>query len=125
LPTDIKKAAIALVISCISSLVAVYFDGLEFEEIGYSDPFILGINAIWTLVIAWIIWDLFRGKDIKNTLIIVGAIMLASVGWDVYEFGFGFGVAQQLYVLELAMFITAYIFVTSKVSKSWLMEKSL
>lgn len=89
MPTDIKKAAIALIISCISTLLAVYFDGLAVEEISFHDPFILGFNIIWTLIIAWIIWDLSRGKNIKPTLIVVGIIMLASLAWDIAEFGFG------------------------------------
>jgi hypothetical protein len=42
LPTDIKRAAIALIISCIATLLAVYFDGLDFEDIGFHDPFTLG-----------------------------------------------------------------------------------
>ncbi|TQV65698.1 hypothetical protein FKG94_28270 [Exilibacterium tricleocarpae] len=123
MPSDIKKAAIALVISCISTLMAVYFDGLEFEEISFSDPFTLGINVIWTFIIAWIIWDLFRGEDIKLTLILVGAIMLASVAWDISEFGLG--IAQLFDVLELVMFVVAYLLVSSKESKSWYLEKSL
>ena len=123
MPSDIKKAAMALVISCVSTLIAVYFDGLDFEEISFSDPFTLGINIVWALIIAWIVWDLFRGKDIKLTLIIVGAIMLASVVWDIFEFGFG--MAQLFYVLELFMFVVAYFFVSTKESKSWYSAKSL
>lgn len=123
MPSDIKKSALALAISCFSTLIAVYFDGLEFEEISFKDPFTLGINVIWALIIAWIIWDLFRGKDIKLTLILVGAIMLASVVWDISEFGFG--MAQIFYVLELAMFVVAYLFVGSEESKAWCLEKSL
>ncbi len=117
MPSDIKKAAMALVISCVSTLIAVYFDGLDFKEISFSDPFTLGINIVWALIIAWIIWDLFKGKDIKLTLILVGAIMLASVLWDIFEFGFG--MAQLFYVLELLMFVAAYFFVSTKESKSW------
>jgi len=113
----------ALVISCVSTLIAVYFDGLDFEEISFSDPFTLGINIVWALIIAWIVWDLFRGKDIKLTLIIVGAIMLASVVWDIFEFGFG--MAQLFYVLELFMFVVAYFLVSTKESKSWYSAKSL
>ena len=123
MPSDIKKAAIALIISCVSTLVAVYFDGLEIEELSFTDPFTLGINIIWTLIIAWVIWDLLKGKDIKLTLVFVGAIMLASLIWDISEFGFG--MAQFFYVLELLMFIAAYFFVNSKESKSWYLEKNL
>lgn len=121
MPTDIKKAAIALIISCISTLLAVYFDGLDVEEISFHDPFILGFNIIWTLIIAWIIWDLSRGKNIKPTLIVVGIIMLASLAWDIAEFGFGF--AQFFYVLELLMFVAAFFLVSTKESKAWYLAK--
>lgn len=117
MPSDIKKAAIALIISCVSTLIAVYFDGLEFEEISYSDPFTLGINIVWTLIIAWIIWDLFKRKDIKLTLVLVGAIMLASLAYDIIEFGFG--IAQIFYAVELLMFVFAYFLVRSEKSREW------
>jgi len=123
LPSDIKKAAIALVISCVSTLIAVYFDGLNFEDISFTNPFTLGINIIWVLIIAWVIWDLLQGKDIELTLVLVGAITLASLIWDIS--GFGFGMAQLFYLLELLMYIAAYFFVNSKESKSWYLEKSL
>lgn len=123
MPSDIKKAAIALVISCVSTLIAVYFDGLNFEDISFTNPFTLGINIIWVLIIAWVIWDLLQGKDIELTLVLVGAITLASLIWDIS--GFGFGMAQLFYLLELLMYIAAYFFVNSKESKSWYLEKSL
>ncbi|HEY3487866.1 MAG TPA: hypothetical protein VGL10_07360, partial [Gammaproteobacteria bacterium] len=116
MPSDIKKAAIALIISCLSTLIAVYFDGLKFEELGYGDLFTLGINIVWTLVIAWIIWDLTHGKDIKLTLVVVGAIMLASLTCDFIEYRFG--MAQFFYTIELLMFVVAYFLVGSKESKA-------
>ena len=123
MPSDIKRAAIALVISCFSTLIAVYFDGLSFEEISFKDPFTLGINILWTFIIAWIIWDLLKGKDIKLTLVIVGTIMLFSLAWDISEFGFG--MAQLFYVLELLMFVAAYFLVSTKESKLWYSAKRL
>ena len=123
MPSDIKKAAIALIISCISTLIAVYFDGIEYEEISYSDPFTLGINIVWTLIIAWIIWDLLKGKDIKLTLILVGAIMLASLSYEWFEYGFG--IAQIFYAVELLMFVFAYFLVKSKESRAWYSENNL
>ena len=123
MPSNIKKAAIALALSCISTLIAVYFDGLELEEISFSDPFTLGINVIWALVIVWIIWDLVRGKDIKKTLVLVGAIMLASLVWDIIEFGLG--LSQIFYVIELLMFVAAYLLVKSKESIEWYSTKNL
>ncbi len=122
MPFDIKKAVFALIISCASTLLAVYFDGLEMEEIGFGNPLIFGMNLIWALVIAWVIRDLLKGKDIKLTLIGVGAVMLASIVWDSYEYGFG--KPQVFYVLELAMFVAAYIFVSSEESKNWRARKA-
>ena len=122
-PTDIKKAALALIISCISFLIAVYFDGLEFKEMGFNDSFTIGVNIIWALVIAWIIWDLYKGKDIKLTLVIVGAIMSASLTYDFFEYGFG--VAQAFYSVELLMFVYAYILVRSENSRAWYSENNL
>lgn len=123
MPSDIKKAAIALMISCISTLIAVYFDGLKFEEISYSDPFTFGINIVWTLIIAWIIWDLFKGKDIKLTLVLVGAIMLASLVFDFVVLGFG--IAQVFYSVELLMFVCAYFLVRTEESRAWYSAKNL
>lgn len=123
MPLDIKKAAIALIISCVSTLIAVYFDGLEFEELSYSDPFTFGINSVWALVIAWIVWDLIKGKDIKLTLVLLGVIMFAALIWDFIEFGFS--VALIFHVVELLMFILAYVLVKSEESKVWYLEKDL
>ncbi len=117
MPSDIKKSAVVLVISCISTLLAVYFDGFEFPEVSYSNPLIFGMNLIWALIIVWIIWDLLKGKDIKLTLIFVGVIMLFSLVWDFFEFGFG--IAQGFYVVELLMFVIAYFLVNSKESRAW------
>ena len=123
LPSDIKKAAIALVVSCISTLIAVYFEGLEFDEISFSNPVTLGFNITWTLIVGWIIWDLFKGKDIKLTLVLVGVIMLAALIWDFIEFGFA--AAQVFYTVELLMFVLAYFLVKSEQSKAWYSAKSL
>ncbi|QTN30119.1 hypothetical protein HZ993_10115 [Rhodoferax sp. AJA081-3] len=121
MPFDIKKAVIALVISCVSTLLAVYFDGHAIQEISFDNPLILGTNLIWALVVAWIIWDLTKGKNIKPTLMLVGAVLLAFVGWEVFEYGFG--VPQMLYALELAMFGAAYFFVSTEESLSWCKRK--
>lgn len=121
MPFDIKKAVIALVISCVSTLLAVYFDGLEIREISFDNPLILGTNLIWALVVAWIIWDLIHGKNIKPTLILVGAVLLAFTAWEMVEYGFG--VPQLFYALELSMFGAAYFFVSTEQSKSWRLKK--
>ena len=104
-------------------MIAVYFDGLEFEELSYSDPLTFGVNAFWAIVIAWIIRDLIKGKDMKLTLLVVAAIMLAGLIWDFIQFGFS--VAQIFYAVELLMFILAYFLVQSEESKAWYSAKTL
>jgi len=121
LPLSIKVAAVALALSCISTLVAVYFDGLEYEELSFSDPLTFGMNAVWSLIIVWIIWDLLKGKGIKKTLLYVGFVILVFLAWDFVEFGFG--VAQIFYGIELLMFIVAYFAVNSKGSEEWYESK--
>ncbi|MES2820212.1 MAG: hypothetical protein V4812_14640 [Pseudomonadota bacterium] len=117
MPSDIKKAALALMLSCVSTLIAVYFEGLEYGEISLGDPLILGVNIAWICVVAWIIRDLLRANDIKATLILVGVILIVFLAWDLVEYGFG--VPHLFYAFELAMFIVAYCFVSSKESKAW------
>lgn len=111
MPVNIKKASVALIISLIASLAAVYIDGLEYEGLGFDDPIIFSVNVVWALVIVWVVWDLLRGKDIKWTLVLVGLVMLFSLIWDIVDFGFG--LAQSFYALELIMFMVAYFFVQS------------
>ena len=122
MPSDIKKAAIALVISLISTLIAVYFDGLKYEELAINDPWIIGTNFVWALMVAWIIWDLMRGKGIKLTLILVGIIMIAALVWDF--FALGFNLSQVFYAIEILMFALAYYLVTTPQSKAWFVSKS-
>lgn len=106
--TNTQKAGLALVFSCMTTLIAVYLDSREFDNIGFDNPWILSSNMLWVLVVCWLIWDLFKGKNIQLSLILVGAIMLASLAWDSYQFGFG--LAQLFYAIELLMFACAYWF---------------
>lgn len=106
--TNTQKASLALTFSCIATLIAVYLDSREFNNIGFDNPWIFSTNMLWVLVVCWLIWDLFKGKNIQLSLILVSAIMLASLIWDSYQFGFG--LAQGFYVVELLMFACAYWF---------------
>jgi hypothetical protein len=121
-PIDIKRAVIALILSCISTLVGVYFDGLELEEIGYKNPVILGINFVWMIVIAWLVWDVTKKRsDIRLTIILVGIIMAGSLISNRIQYGFN--TAQFFYAIELVMFsIALYLFNTDS-SKSWYIQQ--
>jgi hypothetical protein len=123
LPSSIQKAAIALVLSCVSTLLGVYFDGIEIDGLGFNDPLILGTNIIWALVVAWMIVDLlYRRKDIRLTILFVGVVILAFLVWDLVDFGFG--LAQLFYAFELAMFVLAFVFLRTDASRTWYATKS-
>ena len=121
-PPSIKSAAIALIISLIAALTGAYFDGIEVEELGFDDPITVGINFIWAMVIAWIIWDLYRARSIKWTLILVGALLLSSLIWNYIEFEASY--SQLFYLIEFIMFIIAYGFTNTKASKDWFNTKN-
>ena len=122
IPTSIKSAAIALIISLIAAaLTGAYFDGIEVEELGFDDPITVGLNFVWAIVIIWIIGDLYRARSIKWTLILVGAILLASLIWNYIEFEASY--SQLFYLIEFLMFIIAYGFTSTKASKDWFNTK--
>lgn len=121
MPKDIKIAVFALIISLSSTLIATFFEGLKFEEISFSDPVILSTNILWAAVIAWMVWDLYQGKSIKWSLILVGLIMILFLIWDVIDYGFG--LPQSFYTLEIIMFVVAYIYTQSTESKKWFEKK--
>ena len=108
---------IVLVLSLVSALIGAYFDGIEVDELGFDDPITLVLNFIWAVMIAWIIWDLYRARSIKWTLIIVGVIMLTSLVWNYLEFGAS--KSQVFYLIELLMFAVAYFFTSTKSAKGW------
>jgi hypothetical protein len=123
MPSSVKNACIALFFSCISTFVAVYFNGIEFEEMSFSDPLALGMNFIWTIIVAWLIWSLYRGRDIKVTLLIVSSIMLLSVMWGILSYGFSW--SELFYSIEMIMFLIAYCFLRSNESKEWFLKENL
>ncbi|MFZ6819182.1 hypothetical protein [Undibacterium sp. Ji22W] len=118
--SNTQKAGLALIFSCMATLIAVYLDSLEFDNIGFDNPWILSTNMLWVLVVMWILWDLFHGKNIQQSLMMAGAVMLVSLLWDSYQFGFG--LAQLFYALELVLFACAYWFAkksdTAKTNKT-------
>jgi len=117
MPSSIKNAMIVLVFSLVSALIGAYFDGIEVDELGFDDPITLVLNLIWAVMIAWIIWDLYRARSIKWTLILVGVIMLTSLVWNYLEFGAS--KSQVFYLIELLMFAVAYFFTSTKSAKGW------
>jgi len=122
MPITIKAAAVALLSSLVAALIGAYFDGIEVEELGFDDPITLVINIVWAIVIGWIIWDLYRARSIKWSLILIGGIQLTSIVWNYIEFNFSY--SQLFYIIEFLMFVITYIFTSSKPSKEWFASKT-
>jgi hypothetical protein len=123
LPNSIKLAALSLVVSLFSSLAAVYLDGLVYEELSFGNPLILGTNALWSLVIIWLMWDLIHKKNIRLPLIFIGLIMLFFIVWDIIDYGFE--LVRWLYILELVFILVAYACLQSPESRIWLAEENV
>jgi hypothetical protein len=117
MPLKVKYAGISLIFSCISCLIAIYFEGLDYEELSFSDPFTSGFSVFWVLVIIWLLYDLSKKKNINLTLIIVSCIMVVSI--LIESFMFGFQIAHNFYVLELIFFMTSYFLLRTKEAKQW------
>jgi len=117
MPKNLKTSIVLLILSCVSCLIAVYIEGKELGESFFEDPFIAGFNIIWVLVIIWLIYDLIKGKDISVTLILVGFVMLGSILFELYEFGFGN--AHYFFISELSLFIITYLLLNTSSSKEW------
>lgn len=112
-------AALALVVSCVSTLFGAYFE----PPVGLGDAWFLGMNIVWAFIIAWTIYDLvYRRADVTLTIMLVGAIICASLVWDLVERGFG--PSQLFYSIELAMFVFAYFLLRTSDSRAWYAAKN-
>ncbi len=84
---------------------------------GFSDPSISGTNLVWTLVVAWMIWDLFCRRNIEWSLLLVGVVIIGSAIWDFVNFSFSLSLV--FYLLEFFMFLVSYFLVRTQQSKQW------
>ena len=104
---EIKRSIIALILSAISSLVAVVFDGISDEEIGFSNPVILTTNLIWIAIVIWIIYLVIKKKNVTTALLILCIISGYYLVTDYLDFGYNH--AQIFYTAEIIFFlISAY-----------------
>ncbi|MDH3493917.1 MAG: hypothetical protein OEM82_10230 [Acidobacteriota bacterium] len=118
MPIQIKAAVAALILSCISSLVALYFHEIEATGFGYSDSWSLGASILWVAIIMWLIWDVVKNrKDIRVTLVIVSIIMFAATALDVLAADFG--LAQTFDAFEFVLWLVAFVFLNLASSKEW------
>jgi len=118
MPIPIIAAVAALILSCISSLVALYFHEIEGTGFGFSDSWSLGFSILWVAIIIWLIWDVVRNrKDIRITLAIVSIIMFAATALDLLATEFRY--AQAFDGLEFVFWLVAFSFLNLAPSKEW------
>ena len=118
MPIQVKMASIALVLSCLSTLTAVYFDGMDNSALSFSNPGILVTNIIWAAIIMWLVFDLVKKKaNILLALRVVLIIMLAFAIWDYVDYGFT--TSLLFYIAEISFFVIAIILLSKSQLKSW------
>ncbi len=118
MPVQIKRAIIALVLSCIASLTAVVFDLFHTGSLVISSPANLFFGLIWIFIIAWLIFDVVKRKrDIRLTLVIVSVIMFLSSALDFFDETFRMSYVFE--VVELVLWIVALYYLDTKPSKDW------
>lgn len=117
MPLTVKFIVVALMISLAATLTAVFFEGKEFEGVGFSEPLIAGGNFVWALVVLWMVWDLFRRRSIEWSLLLVGIVIVALAVWDLIDFGFSLSLI--FYILESVMFFVSYLLIRTQQSRRW------
>jgi hypothetical protein len=122
MPKSIKNAALALIFSCIATLIAAAVEGIWFEGLGFDEPLIFGTNLLWIVVVAWLIYDVIKNKN--DIRIAIGLVSLLSIGFLISDFiDFGFNLAQAFYAFEIILFGVALYYLSIIDSKAWYEDK--
>ena len=117
MPLTVRLVAIALVISLASTLTAVFLEGQEYDGMGFTEPLISGTNIIWALVVVWMLWDLFRKRNIESSLLFIGIVIVVFTAWNFIDFGFS--LPLMFYLVELLMFVISYVLIRTQQSRKW------
>lgn len=118
MPLTIRAIALALLASLAANLIATWLEGTEFEGMGFSDPLIFGTSFVWTLVVIWILWDLYRGRNIELSLLFVGLIIIVFAVWDFHDYGISLSLI--FYLIEFTMFLGSWFLIRAPQSRRWL-----
>ena len=118
IPGDIKAAAIAIVVSCVFSIVSRVLDYIYPTEFGGNETIDVVFTVIWILLITWIVWDLLRNRrDIRLPLAVVSVIMFAGNAASLLA-GY-FSTARLFEILEMLVWLGAFYFLNTSQSKEW------
>lgn len=121
MPLDVKKAIASLILSFFARLLADYVDSIYIEGYEFFDSLILGLHLLWLTVLAWIIYDILKKKDIDFSLFAVSAILISITVAEYMEFGFM--LSHIFTVLEIVFILLSVYFLKSGNSKLWASEK--
>ena len=123
MPSKIKVAITLLILSLISTVLGVYFDGLYMLEPDSLDMSMIWLDLIWAAVIGWLIFDLCRRKNINLTIILVSLVVFGFAMYDLYIFGFG--LPQFFYILELVLLLSVLGLLYTRDARGWIVEEEL
>lgn len=103
MPSNVKKAIFCLILSFLSMLLADVTDSFYFPDYDLISFAIFGIDLIWAAVIAWIVSDLYRKKNVIPSLYAVSAVMIYFLVSDFMDTGFT--PSQIFNALEILLFL--------------------
>lgn len=103
MPSNVKKAIFCLILSFLSMLLVDITDSFYFPDYDLISFAIFGIDLIWAAVIAWIISDLYRKKNVIPSLYAVSAVMIYFLVSDFMDTGFT--PSQIFNALEILLFL--------------------
>ena len=112
----VRMSVVLLIISCVCCVLGSYYDGL------LDDPMSSSFDALWGLVIMWMVFDLIRKKNITITMYLLTVICAFFTVNDYSEFG----ITRSLYfyTAETFLFLAISILLGFVDKEYWVDDKS-
>lgn len=118
MPVDTKLAIGSLALSFVSMLIADFMQGDYETGATLGNSIGAGMSIIWGAVVAWIIFDICRKRDVSLSLYAVAAVqaffLITSVQGD------GVHAAHAFYLIEIVLFLLPLYFLKTRAAKSWI-----
>ena len=121
MPLDVKKAIASLILSFLSMLSADYLNSLYLQAHTFFNPYVLGMNVVWAVVLAWIISEILKKRNVIPSLYGVSAVVAYFLVTEFAETGFT--PSQIFNVLEIVFFLIPVYFLKTANTKLWIEEK--
>ena len=122
MPLNVKKAIVSLIISFIFMLIADYLNWLHLEGYDFFDPIIFFFIMIWAVIIAWIIFRIFKKENVVSSLYGISLIMSCLLVREYMHAGLA--PSQISHFFEIVFLLLPVYFLKTTSSKLWFEEKN-